>query len=380
MVGRAGEPGLEPLDRGQGGWTAQGRRAAADGPEALELRVDPAPAAAARVDGEPVLVESARAQSPDALGDPDALAVPGAREVALARDALPVVPAGAAQLDPDRPCGGRGDGAVATVLARLLEGAAMDLRLERGGVGGYVGGPLDLEAAPVAAAAKRTARAATETFGMQLLSGGRRQRTKSGRGLAARRLASQGRGVRALRREATWPHLTRLAACFLAAVVCLAVRGVQAPRPSSRCEGNHLVDTRSGLAVRAARRELAELRVRLQRRLRLLQLGERAERRAGRGRRGADRELAHQHGAGAAEPGLLARRGRAAPVREGVGLPRRGAQVGRRRCTRPTWPWCSTCTGRGRRAWSPTASARCPTTARTTSGARSRGRSRRTAR
>ena len=50
-----------------------------------------------------------------------------------------------------------------------------------------------------------------------------------------------------------------------------------------------------------------------------------------------------------AEPGLLARGGRAAEVREGVRLPRCGAQVGVERCTRRAWPWCSTCTGRGRR-------------------------------
>ena len=86
---------------------------------------------------------------------------------------------------------------------------------------------------------------------------------------------------------------------------------------------------RSG--VRSARGELAELRVRLRERLRLLEHARsgHASRRPGRGRRRGDRALAHQRRAAAAQPGLLARRGRPAGFRQAGRLPRRGAALGR---------------------------------------------------
>ena len=100
--------------------------------------------------------------------------------------------AGPAQLEPDAAV--RPDvamGAVATVLARLLEGAAVHLRLERGGVGGYVGGPLDLEAATGGDSGdQEDGEGGGETFWHAVAIGGSAAGVeKRGRGLAAQVMA-----------------------------------------------------------------------------------------------------------------------------------------------------------------------------------------------
>ncbi len=80
--------------------------------------------------------------------------------------------------------------------------------------------------------------------------------------------------------------------------------------------------------LRAARRELAELRVRLLLRLRVLGRGRSEDHPPDCRQRAQDRELAHQHRAGAAQRGVLAGGGRPAGVRRRGRLPRGGAELG----------------------------------------------------
>src|SRR5215213_1009166 len=151
VVGGPDEARLEALHRGQE-QRPGGRRG--DRSEALDGGVEPASAAPARIERHPVLVLHTRVQAGDPPRDHEPLTPLAAGEPALAADLAPAVRAGLAQLPPDP----------AVQVLRVLAGAALQPGLESGGVGGYVGGALELEAAPAGEAGEQEDEGGGMTF------------------------------------------------------------------------------------------------------------------------------------------------------------------------------------------------------------------------
>jgi hypothetical protein len=197
VVGRADQAGLEPPDSGQEQRARPGpRRRRAVRLEAPRWGIEPLATASPGIDSEPVLICCAGAQTGDALGDGEVLALLGAGEVALAADLPPLSSVRPTQLPPEVAVGASvlaglavlagvavlvgatrvrrkaslapdegvligavmlagapvlartvRIGATLLALAALLAGAAVHIGPEGGGVGGDVRGTLDLDGA-----------------------------------------------------------------------------------------------------------------------------------------------------------------------------------------------------------------------------------------